>query len=71
MSRQYVPGVHDQHQLMTATQAYLAALPLPHQQLIVELSAQRDEAPMATLGRAIADGLERLVDEVTNPSSGA
>ena len=63
-------GTDDQSQLAMATQAYFEALPLLHKTLIVELSEQREENPIAVLGLAIADGLERLVLEVTStPSS--
>jgi len=69
-TRRYELGTQDQDQLMMATQAYFEALPLLHQELIVELSAQREEGPVALLGKAIADGLERIVLEVKNSSSG-
>jgi hypothetical protein len=68
--RRYEVDAQDQDQLMTATQAYFEALPLLHKELIVELSAQREEGPVAVLGKAIADGLERFVLEVKSASTG-
>jgi hypothetical protein len=53
----------DQNQLILATQAYFEALPALHRTFIAELSAQREEGPVAVIGKAIADGLERLVLE--------
>ncbi len=42
---------------MMATQAYFDALPLLYKELNAELSIQREEGPVALLGKAIADDL--------------
>jgi hypothetical protein len=60
----------ERNQLILATQAFFEALPPLHRTFIAELSAQREEAPVAVIGKAIADGLERLVLEGT-PSASA
>ena len=65
MTRSHERTDEDQGQLMKATQAYFEALPLLHKGLIEELSAQREEAPVALLGKAIADGLELILAEIS------
>lgn len=54
----------EQGKLTVATAAYFEALPRLHQELIGELSACRQIHPVALIGQALADGLERMVDEV-------
>ncbi|HVA88947.1 MAG TPA: hypothetical protein VNL71_03815 [Chloroflexota bacterium] len=59
----------EQGKLTVATAAYFEALPRLHQELIGELSACRQVDPVALIGQALADGLERMVDEVRSPAS--
>ncbi|HXT36123.1 MAG TPA: hypothetical protein VN837_11140 [Chloroflexota bacterium] len=54
----------DQDGLTAATAAYFQALPQLHQELILALSGNRQTSPVAVIGQAIADGLERMMDEV-------
>ncbi len=68
-TRQDELDIGDQNQLILATQAYFEALPALHRTFIAELSAQREEGPVAVIGKAIADGLERLVLEGASISS--
>ena len=54
----------EQGRLCIATAAYFEALPRLHQELIGELSACRQVNPVALIGQALADGLERMMNEV-------
>lgn len=56
-------SVLEQCRLTEATVAYFHALPRLHRELINELSICRRLDPIAVIGQALADGLERMVDE--------
>jgi hypothetical protein len=56
-------SVLEQCRLTEATVAYFHALPRLHRELINELSMCRRVDPIAVMGQALADGLERMVDE--------